>query len=125
MLQISKAILVTLLFASVSFAQSRVLECTSRSTVTGDLTEANTVEFGICGVRACTASVVKNGAAPVTYNVKRTKSISGALIYTPVANASRRCTFNISKLSNGIRRITNTPLCNTALKRATCVFIDR
>jgi len=109
-------LLTSMFFASSAFADSRVLVCTKGT---------NKVEFGICGVRGCIASVSSARRAAVTYRVGRQKLSSGALQYTPTDGAARRCTFNISTLSNGRRSISNTPSCNTALRNARCVFEDR
>ncbi len=81
------------------------------------------VSIGICGVNNCVAEVTVGGVVK-NYNVKRKKENTGALVYSPVPKTKNKCTFTISALKKGMRKITNTPSCAHGLKDARCEFID-
>jgi hypothetical protein len=103
-------------FIASTAAADRLLVC-SRGT--------SSATFSLCGVAGCSASVVNNGATASVYSLKRKKETTGALTYTPARNATRRCSFSISPLKNGVRKISNTPSCARGLKNASCNFIDQ
>jgi hypothetical protein len=107
--------LMALYAATPCAAATRLLTC-SRNT--------SSVVFSICGARGCTASVINNGAESTVFKVSRKKQTNGALVYSTSSRSKRKCSFTISPLSQGIRRISNTPVCARGLKRGVCSFSD-
>lgn len=104
--------------SSSAFAADRLLTCSKNNG------NGYRVKFGICGVNGCVATVSRDHAKDVKYTVKRTKAADGALTYKTKTGATHPCTFKISALHAGVRKITNAPECATTLKNYPCVFSD-
>lgn len=78
--------------------------------------------IGICGVIGCNASVT-HGSDMEVYNLRRKRYSSGALDYVPGPRAKEPCTFRISALTRGVRRVTNAPSCSPDLRNAPCRWL--